>query len=160
MKSAKLASLLCKIYLSKHHWAFVKVVEGSEIYNFGINSLMHFSYKISRKTWSNEAALKRFHAGTRARAVDIARRSTTAAAASSYTHVETCRWPSVHELRLSSCSRCRGALVGATCRARTGRVAPPTCRHWPLPRARRLRLVPCRAHAASWPDDMTREPPL
>jgi hypothetical protein len=29
--------------LRKHHTAFVKVVEGSEIYNFSIHQLEHFS---------------------------------------------------------------------------------------------------------------------
>jgi hypothetical protein len=65
------------------------VVEGSEIYNFGINTLMHFSYKILRKTRSKEAAPKHFHAGMRACALDVARRSTSAAAASPYTPTET-----------------------------------------------------------------------
>jgi hypothetical protein len=34
---------LCKNRGEKHHRAFVKVVEGSEIYNFSIHHLVHFS---------------------------------------------------------------------------------------------------------------------
>jgi hypothetical protein len=41
---------LCKICWEKHYKAFVKVVEGSEIYNFAIHPLVHFSFKIWRKT--------------------------------------------------------------------------------------------------------------
>jgi hypothetical protein len=39
---------LCKNRGEKHHRAFVKVVEGSEIYNFPIHHLVNFSYKILR----------------------------------------------------------------------------------------------------------------
>jgi hypothetical protein len=56
MKSLNMASSLCKIHRAKHPLAFAKVAEGSEIYNFCINTLTHFSCKISRKTLSNEAA--------------------------------------------------------------------------------------------------------
>jgi hypothetical protein len=45
---------LCKNYGEKHHRAFVKVVEGSEIYNFPIHHLVHFSYKILNYTQSNQ----------------------------------------------------------------------------------------------------------
>jgi hypothetical protein len=55
---SKFGSSLCKIHCSKPLWAFVKVVEGSEIYNFGIYTSMHFSSKNSSKTWSNKVAPK------------------------------------------------------------------------------------------------------
>jgi hypothetical protein len=51
--------------LLKHPMSLCKSCRGGEIYNFGTNTLMHFSYKISRKTWSNEAAPKHCLAGTR-----------------------------------------------------------------------------------------------
>jgi protein-arginine kinase activator protein McsA len=43
---SKYGSNLCKNCGQKHHRAFVKVVEGSEIYNFPIHQLVHFCYKI------------------------------------------------------------------------------------------------------------------
>jgi hypothetical protein len=49
-------SNLCKIRWEKHHAAFVKVVEGSEIYNFPIHYFVHFYSKILRKTRSNVAS--------------------------------------------------------------------------------------------------------
>jgi hypothetical protein len=42
---SKLARHSCKIRREKHPRAFVKVVEGSEIYNFPIHHLVHFSCK-------------------------------------------------------------------------------------------------------------------
>jgi hypothetical protein len=48
--------------------AFVKVVEGSEIYNFPIHTLVHFYFKIGRKSRSNKGTVKQFAAGTRRRA--------------------------------------------------------------------------------------------
>jgi hypothetical protein len=45
---SKFGSNLCKNRGEKHYRAFVKVVEGSEIYNFPIHHLVHFSYKILR----------------------------------------------------------------------------------------------------------------
>jgi hypothetical protein len=42
---SKFGSRLCKIYGAKHHMAFVKVVEGSEIYNFPIHHFVHFYSK-------------------------------------------------------------------------------------------------------------------
>jgi hypothetical protein len=50
---------LCKICWEKHHRAFVEVVEGSEIYNFAIYPLMHFSSSFGRKTWSKWPKSKR-----------------------------------------------------------------------------------------------------
>jgi uncharacterized membrane protein YoaT (DUF817 family) len=41
-RHSKLASRFCKIRLEKHPRAFVKVVEGSEIYNFPIHHFVHF----------------------------------------------------------------------------------------------------------------------
>jgi hypothetical protein len=48
--------------------AFVKVVEGSEIYNFPIHTLVHFYFKIGRKSRSKKGTVKQFAAGTRRRA--------------------------------------------------------------------------------------------
>jgi hypothetical protein len=45
---SKFGSNLCKNHGEKHYRAFVKVVDGSEIYNFPNHQLMHFSCKISR----------------------------------------------------------------------------------------------------------------
>jgi hypothetical protein len=42
-----LVANLCKISWEKHPGAFVKVVEGSEMYNFAIHHLVHFSCKNS-----------------------------------------------------------------------------------------------------------------
>jgi hypothetical protein len=47
-RHSKFGSNLCKNRGEKHHRAFVKVVEGSEIYNFPIHHLVNFSYKILR----------------------------------------------------------------------------------------------------------------
>jgi hypothetical protein len=41
----------------KHHTAFVKVVEGSEIYNFPIYHFVHFYSKFLRKTHSKQGTL-------------------------------------------------------------------------------------------------------
>jgi hypothetical protein len=53
---------LYKIRWEKHYRAFVKVVEDSEIYNFSIHHLVHFSWEILRKTRSNRGTLKRWGA--------------------------------------------------------------------------------------------------
>jgi hypothetical protein len=47
-RHSKFGSRLYKIRREKHPRAFVKVVEGGEIYNFPIHHLVHFSCKISR----------------------------------------------------------------------------------------------------------------
>jgi hypothetical protein len=47
-RHSKFGGNLCKNRGEKHHIAFIKVVEGSEIYNFSIHHLVHFSYKILR----------------------------------------------------------------------------------------------------------------
>jgi hypothetical protein len=47
-----LASRSCKNRGEKHLQAFVKVVDGSEIYNFGIHCSEHFSSSFGRKTRS------------------------------------------------------------------------------------------------------------
>jgi hypothetical protein len=46
-RHSKFVSNLCKIRREKHPGAFVKVVEGSEIYNFRIHHSVHFSCKNS-----------------------------------------------------------------------------------------------------------------
>jgi hypothetical protein len=45
---SKFGCNLCKIRWEKHYRAFVKIVEGSEIYNFSIHHLVHFSWEILR----------------------------------------------------------------------------------------------------------------
>jgi hypothetical protein len=45
-RHSKFGSRLCQIRGEKHPSAFVKVVEGSEIYNFPIHHLVHFCCKI------------------------------------------------------------------------------------------------------------------
>jgi hypothetical protein len=57
MKSAKLASLLCKTCCSKPLWAFVEVLEGSEMSKFGIQTLGHFSSTFWSICQSNSAKL-------------------------------------------------------------------------------------------------------
>jgi hypothetical protein len=61
--SAKFHCILCKIHWSKPYTAFVKVVEGQLIYNFGIDCLWHFSCKILSKTWSKCASSNSFVTG-------------------------------------------------------------------------------------------------
>jgi hypothetical protein len=39
---------LVKNRWAKHHRAFIKVIEGSEIYNFAFYHLVHFSLKIGK----------------------------------------------------------------------------------------------------------------
>jgi hypothetical protein len=57
---SKFGRSLCKNRWEKHHSAFVKVVEGSKIYNFPIHHLVHFSSKFGRKSCSKCPKLKRF----------------------------------------------------------------------------------------------------
>jgi hypothetical protein len=52
-RHSKFASSLCKIRGEKHYTDFVKVVEGSEIYNFPIHHFVHFYSKFLRKMQSN-----------------------------------------------------------------------------------------------------------
>jgi hypothetical protein len=59
-KSAKLAGSWCKNGWEKHYRAFLEVVEGNEMYNFGIHCLEHFSCKILRNQQSNRVTLKWF----------------------------------------------------------------------------------------------------
>jgi hypothetical protein len=54
-----LASRFCKIRGEKHPKAFVKVVEGSEISNFGIHCSVHFSTNFWSKSQSNQPAPQR-----------------------------------------------------------------------------------------------------
>jgi hypothetical protein len=59
-RHSKFVNNLCKIRREKHPRAFVKVVEGSEIYNFPIHHLVHFSCKNSSYGQSNSARPKFF----------------------------------------------------------------------------------------------------
>jgi hypothetical protein len=49
-RHSKFDSSLCKIRGERHYTAFVKVVEGSEIYNFPIYHFVHFYSRFLRKT--------------------------------------------------------------------------------------------------------------
>jgi hypothetical protein len=66
---SKFGSGLCKIRWEKHPRAFVKVVEGSEIYNFPIHHLEHFScnfwsFSMSNSAcWINSVTMPRRRAG-------------------------------------------------------------------------------------------------
>jgi hypothetical protein len=51
-RHSKFVSNLCKIHGEKHPRAFVKVVEGNEIYNFPIHHSVHFSSSFGRETQS------------------------------------------------------------------------------------------------------------
>jgi hypothetical protein len=55
MKTSDFACSSCSNGWSKHLSAFVKVVEGSWIYNFAIYLLVHFSLKFGRETRSTQA---------------------------------------------------------------------------------------------------------
>jgi hypothetical protein len=50
-----LAAICAKIRWEKHPRAFVKVVEGSEIYNFPIHYFVHFYSNFWRNSFSNRA---------------------------------------------------------------------------------------------------------
>jgi hypothetical protein len=58
-RHSMLASRFCKIRGEKHPRAFVKVVEGSEISNFGIHCSVHFSSNFWSKSQSNQPAPQR-----------------------------------------------------------------------------------------------------
>jgi hypothetical protein len=68
-RHSKFGSVLCKIRGEKHYTAFVKVVEGSEIYNFPIYHIVHFYSKFLRKTRSNVASPTRCAAPRQCRVV-------------------------------------------------------------------------------------------
>jgi hypothetical protein len=63
-RHSKFGSNLCKIRLEKHITAFVKVVEGSEIYNFPIHHFVHFYSTFWSYTCSNGGTGK--HSASRA----------------------------------------------------------------------------------------------
>jgi hypothetical protein len=73
-RHSKLASHLCKIRWEKHPRAFVKVVEGSEIYNFPIHLLVHFNWKI-RVNISQTLLVWHFQAGRNAARAPARRRA-------------------------------------------------------------------------------------
>jgi hypothetical protein len=65
---SKFGCKLCKIRWEKHPIAFVKVVEGSEIYNFPIHHFVHFYSNFWRNSFSNRAKWIRDDASPRRRA--------------------------------------------------------------------------------------------
>jgi hypothetical protein len=62
---SKFGCNLCKIRWEKHHRAFVKVVEGSEIYIFPIHHLVHFYSIFWSFTRSNRGTVKQIQASRR-----------------------------------------------------------------------------------------------
>jgi hypothetical protein len=56
--NSKFGSNLCKNRGEKHHTAFVKVVEGSEIDNFPIHHFVHFYSNFWRFSRSNRGTVK------------------------------------------------------------------------------------------------------
>jgi hypothetical protein len=56
MAAFKVGKTFLQNPLRKHRTAFVKVVEGSEIYNFPIHHLVHFSSNFGSKSGSNSPA--------------------------------------------------------------------------------------------------------
>jgi hypothetical protein len=64
-RHSKFGSSLCKICGEKHYTVFVKVVEGSEIYNFPIHHFVHFYSNFLRKTHSKRGTSTRSRAGRR-----------------------------------------------------------------------------------------------
>jgi hypothetical protein len=59
-RHSKFGSVLCKIRGEKHNTTFVKVVEGSEIYNFPIHHFVHLYSTFWRFTCSNRHAVTQF----------------------------------------------------------------------------------------------------
>jgi hypothetical protein len=59
-RHSKFGSVLCKIHGEKHYTAFVKVVEGSEIYNFHIHHFVHFYSKFWSYARPNRGTVKLF----------------------------------------------------------------------------------------------------
>jgi hypothetical protein len=74
-RHSKFGSILCKIRWEKHPRAFVKVVEGSEIYNFPIHHLVHFYSKFWSFKRSNRGIVARFQASWRRAATSRAGRA-------------------------------------------------------------------------------------
>jgi hypothetical protein len=135
----------------KPHTAFVEVVEGTEIYNFAIYHLVHFCYKIVRKSWSTVLPWNslRWNTLEREHAHDVAP-----------SHVSLLPYLAVHACRGSPASRGSCAALFGTCA--WWRWAPwpvhavlahrphplPTARHWAATTARcrsphRPYRVPC-----------------
>jgi hypothetical protein len=82
-RHSMLASRFCKIRGEKHPRAFVKVVEGSEIYNFSNHHLVHFysniwSFRRSNSGAVSQGRVSRRHAAPRR---DVARRARARACA-------------------------------------------------------------------------------
>jgi hypothetical protein len=74
---SKFGCQLCKIRWEKHRTAFVKVVGGSEIYNFPIHHFVHFYSSFWRFLRSNRSTVERFWADRTLRH-DVVRPATSA----------------------------------------------------------------------------------
>jgi hypothetical protein len=126
MKSLNFVSNLCKTCCSKPLWAFVEVVEGSEMSKFFIQTLVHLSWKFLSKSRWNEAILNCFLHREHARARDVIRRATSATA------VCQCR-----------ARRGKPATVGL-CTALRCSYAWSSRAHWPVPCTTRTQATPRR----------------
>jgi hypothetical protein len=73
-KAANFACDLCSTCWEKDPRVFGKVVEGSVVHNFGIETLDHFCWKNWRKTLLNKATWNYFAGAWRSRALAIRRR--------------------------------------------------------------------------------------
>jgi hypothetical protein len=76
---AKLARCSCSILWVKPLPTFVKVVEGCVIFNFSIDSKVHYCLEIQRKTILNNASANCFHPAKPERALARRRACTTPA---------------------------------------------------------------------------------
>jgi hypothetical protein len=148
---SKFGSSLCKIHWSKHLWAFVKVVERSEIYNFGIIILGHFSSSFQSYLRSNRGSRNGLtpERDVAPRYQVLARQSApprVAAVVPPYSHAEVCLWSPVRAPRFGWCiSLPRGAST------RTKPAALPFFR-------RSIRHLPCHARPPRPATVPTREP--
>jgi hypothetical protein len=133
-RHSMLASRFCKIRGEKHPRAFVKVVEGSEIYNFPIHHLMHFYSNFWSFRRSNRGAVSQGRAGRHRTAPrrNVAHRACAAPTSASeppraFPRPHASPRPRVHRGPRSP-RMSRGALDLATIRAL---LCPPVCRRLP-----------------------------
>jgi hypothetical protein len=137
------ASHLCTNGWEKHHRAFLDVVEGFEMYNFGIHCLEHFSSKIWRNSHLNRVTPNGFGTRPHTRAARVTSRPTTSAPPP-YVAIHAC-WDG--PVTTGPCAVPRAPVCG-TCGPPGQRHAPhpydraafghwpaatPTSRHWPSP---------------------------
>jgi hypothetical protein len=121
---SKFGSHLCKIRGEKHYTAFVKVLEGSEIYNFPIRHFVHFYSTFWSYACSNRVSGKWFQrltshcAPSRRRPCRAARRRRPAPPG-------TVRRPRPRTPKAAHTSRSRGTRAARPARAAPRGVYPP-----------------------------------